>query len=77
MLSNGRAATSALAIAGVMPGILVRSASETVLASTTPSDLPTCAAAGIASNTARVNATKRVMLMSSQACESRAGCLNV
>ena len=41
MLSNGLAAISAFAIAGVMSGTLARSASAIVLASTTPSDFPT------------------------------------
>src|SRR5262245_56256215 len=46
MLWKGRAARIALATAAVTPATFTRSASEIVLASTTPSDLPTCAAAG-------------------------------
>ena len=40
---NGRFATSAFAIAGVMFGNVASSFSATVFTSTTPSDLPTCA----------------------------------
>src|SRR3954453_18514650 len=60
MLLNGLTPTSAFAIAGFMFGIFARSASATVLASTTPCDLPTCArtvVSGTATTTARSAAT--------------------
>src|SRR5262245_3377934 len=48
MLANGRFSSRPFTIAGVMCGIVKRFFSGAVLASTTPSDLPTCAAAGVA-----------------------------
>src|SRR6476469_2606602 len=46
MLANGRFSRRPFTIAGVMCGIVRRPFSGAVLASTPPSDLPTCAAAG-------------------------------
>src|SRR5687768_5229826 len=43
MLTKGRFATSAFAIAGVMFGYPANSASDAALTSATPSDFPTCA----------------------------------
>src|SRR5687768_18616805 len=63
MLTNGRFATIAFAIAGVTLGIAASSASLKVLASLTPSDFPTCAPTlAVAASTSAVAAADIAIL---------------